>query len=214
MNRFLLRLLTPLVLVTGMLTAQSPWAAAGQLLNSMPGHYVRLFGEVARNGNQFSLAHTNVQLMPFGRDLVPFVGQRVSVFGRQIGTYGTHRVTVLDCVTTDENFHFGGDAHIGGTLTLNIENANAAYFFLFLSLGRGYLPLNGLLPGLEGSLFLDPSTIITTHDGPLVNGNWQQSVWIPPYPWMIGFEVYMQAAVVPSNGLLRYLNSDLLIVQP
>ena len=214
MNHTLLRWLASAVLVASMLGAQNPWSAAEQLLSGMPGHYVRLFGEVTRNGNQFSLAHTDVQLIPFGRDLVPFVGQRVIVFGRQLGTHTTQRVTVLDCLPTDENFHFGGDTHLGGTLTLNIENSNAVYFFAFLSFDNGYLPLDGLVPGLEGSLFLDSSTIMTTHDGPLVNGTWQQSVWIPPYPWMVGLEVYMQAAVVPSNGLLRYLNSDRLLVQP
>ena len=158
MTRTLLRLLTSAVLITGMLGAQNPWSAAEQLLGGMPGHYVRLFGEVTRNGNQFSLAHTDVQLIPFGRDMLPFVGQRVIVFGRQLGSHTNQRVTVLDCVPTSENFHFGGDRHAGGTLTLNIENSSAVYFFAFLSFDKGYLPLDGLIPGLEGSLFLDSST--------------------------------------------------------
>ena len=179
----------------------------------MSEHTVRLFGEVTRAGMHFGMKDTEVELLPFGRDLVPFGGKRVIVTGREMGLSSPPIVTVLDVDPCDEFFHFGGDDHLGGTLTLNIENADAEIFFLFLGFQAGYLPLDGLADGVEGTLFLDPSLIITTHDGPLVDGDWHQSVWIPTSAEMVGLQVFMQPAVVPRNGLLRYLNVDSMTVR-
>jgi hypothetical protein len=172
-----------------------------------------IYGKVVRKGSGYELADVNIPLTS-SKSLRSFVGESVEIRGSNTGTTAKPVIKVSTIKETDDTFEIDGDAKIGGRLELEIESEKGRYYYMFLSLGRGFTPTDNLYANLNlrGTFFLDLNAFYLFGPGKLY-GEGKEKVPVPNATVLIGLRVWAQGAVVFPGGSAAYLNADSIVLR-
>ena len=166
-----------------------------------------IYGKVKKSGGGFALEKVNVPLS--GSNLKQFDDEDVVIRGTNIGTTAKPVVKVASIRETEESFEIDGSARIGGFLEMEIESKTGVYYYLLLSFNRGFTPVDGLYPNLNltGTVFVDVNNFLIISSGRLRKG-YDVKVFVPPARDLIGKRIWVQPAIIQSNGAAAYINAD------
>ncbi|MEC7584302.1 MAG: hypothetical protein VYE77_08290 [Planctomycetota bacterium] len=161
---------------------------------------VSLTGEVTEQNGTFGLLDTSVVLQSGALDLSNHVGQRLDLTGTLLPGSTPPQITVDSSAPAPSRLRITGDNRIGRTFSLRLTDTTAISYYVLVSLGEGFLPLDPLFPHVHGSLFLDTSILITLSSGPLTE-EWIMDIAIPNDPSFAGLELLFQASVTYAGVL-------------
>lgn len=161
---------------------------------------VSLTGEVTEQDGIFGLLDTNLVLHSGALDLSNHVGDRLDLTGTLLLGSIPPQVVVDSSAPAPSRLRITGDNRIGRTFSLRLTDTTAISYYVLVSLGEGFLPLDPLFPHVHGSLFLDVSNLITLSSGPLTE-EWIMNIAIPNDPSFAGLELLFQSSVTYAGVL-------------
>lgn len=104
-------------------------------------------------------------------------------------------------------------APLVGILEMAVENLGVSEFFVFATLGESLTPLTTYGPEIQGTWWLDTSSILTL-DGGFMLDLWEVEVVVPQDPALMGLQLHMQAAVKQEASPLLFLNEQVVTLWP
>ncbi len=116
-------------------------------------------------------------------------------------------------VMSEDGFRTPGDTEVGGQVEFRLDVAALSEFYVYVSLGAGFMPLSSYGPTVFGSLWLDPSVVFTWQSG-MTSSRWRQSFPVPNDPAMVGLGLTFQAAIKQLSGPLTFLNAGSMTLLP
>ena len=172
-----------------------------------------IYGKVVKRSSGFELADVNIPLTS-SKSLHSFKGEIVEIRGTNTGTTAKPVIKVSSIKETDDTFEIDGDPSIGGKLELKIESEKGSIYYIFLSLGRVFIPTDNLYPNLKlrGTFFLDLNSYFLFGPGKL-KGEWEEKVPVPNATVLIGLKVWAQGAVAFPDGSAAYINADSVVLR-
>jgi hypothetical protein len=172
---------------------------------------IRLVGTLRATAQGFALDEHPQPLVPAGIDLLPFVGHVAELTGA-MRTDGS-AVDIATAQLATERFQASGNTGIGNDVQFRIDVPGVARWYLYAALGGAMVPLESYMPYGSGTLWLDPSSLVSLLAGD-IDRTWQGRLTVPRDPALIGMTVYFQGAVHMPPGPLKFLNSAHLTVMP
>ncbi len=107
---------------------------------------------------------------------------------------------------SEDGFRTPEDAPVGSSVEFRLDVAALSEFYVYVSVGAGFMPLSSYGPTVFGSLWLDPSVVFTWQSG-MTSSRWRQSFVVPNDPAMVGLNLVFQAAIRQPSGPLTFLNA-------
>ncbi len=163
-----------------------------------------VYGKVVRNGSQFHLDCTNVQLQSSTVRLEDWKGDDVGLSGPNVGSRGAPVIEVAEIHTAQDLLELDGTAKLGEEIELKLESANGTFYLFLFALDTGFLPLGSAYPGLKGTILVDLSSTAVLASGPF-SGSVELGLLIPNNPNLVGLKFWIQAAILTSTSA-NYLN--------
>ena len=112
-----------------------------------------------------------------------------------------------------EVFRASGDTSIGRDIQFRIDVPGASRWYLYAAFGPGMMPLESLMPFGSGTIWMDPSAIVTLGLDAFVR-TWQGRLTVPNEPALVGLSVWFQGAVHTIPGPLKFLNAAKVTILP
>lgn len=104
-------------------------------------------------------------------------------------------------------------APLVGILEMAVENPGLGEFFVFATLGSGLTPLDSFGEDVEGTWWLETSSILTLDGGFMVD-LWEVAWEIPQDPALVGVQLHLQAAVKQEFSPFQFLNEQVVTLWP
>lgn len=190
--------------------AQSPVQAHGVVEFDGVGYTIREFA-------QRGIAVTT----DLGVDLAEFVGEVVDVSGvLSGGPFPTFHVEAGDEAFAVFEAEFEAEiddelpgAPLLGILEMGVEQLGLSEFFVFATVEGGMAPLTSYGPDIQGTWWLDSSSILTLDGGWMVD-LWEVALVVPQDPVLFGVNLHLQAAVKQEFSPFRFLNEQVVTLWP
>jgi len=178
-----------------------------------PSQSITLSGEVTSDDGAFGLLDTRVTLQSGALDLSNHVGERLDLTGRLLSGSQPPTVIIDSAIPSPSRLRVIGDNRIGRSFSLRLDDETALTYYILVSFGECFLPLDGMFPGVHGTFFLNLSTLFTVSSGPLAS-SWLMDLTIPNDPGLAGLPLLFQGRVTYDNlGELYYGNVARLTVE-
>ncbi|MGE3174015.1 MAG: hypothetical protein AB7O97_15420 [Planctomycetota bacterium] len=193
-----------LLLAIAVAPAQAPIRAFGTLRAAPAGGYTLQEIEAA-----------DVRLVAPGLDLRTFENRVVEVTGAISHPPGQVWLNfdVATIARATSWFACPATARLGGVLPLRIDTVGVSRWYMYFSPGSGHTPLEVYMPIAGGTLWLDPTAILSLTAGDF-DSSWQDTMPVPNDPSLIGASFVFQGAIHTVPGPLLFLNAVRVTVVP